>query len=411
MKRAALILLFVGRLSAQQDLWDQSPLRYSETPARDRLAELALQWQLDDGILRGGTLLERVWQVLAALKVPEASQVLVFSKTSKQNGIINPGNPRALFHSLNCYCAFVPGGLMEVIIQEKTLGPVFYIVDLGYAGKAATIERDTSDCLSCHGSGRTENVPGMLVRSVFPDQKGHALLSFGSGLVTHETPVAERWGGYYVTGSIALPHLGNRTYVDGRSELPQAFAWPDLRGKIDVRNYPCATSDIVSLMVLEHQCQAHNLLTAATMNYKRTYYLSKAIDPNADPDSGSAGRVADQSARKIVEWFLFKGEASIGVDGVQGDEKFQKQFAALLPRTRQGESLADFQLNSRLFKNRCSYMIYSEAFVSLPAAVKSRVIQGLKKILEADGIDDEYPNMKLSERRRTAKILDDTRIW
>jgi hypothetical protein len=411
MKRAALILLFVGRLSAQQDLWDQSPLRYSETPARDRLAELALQWQLDDGILRGGTLLERVWQVLAALKVPEASQVLVFSKTSKQNGIINPGNPRALFHSLNCYCAFVPGGLMEVIIQEKTLGPVFYIVDLGYAGKAATIERDTSDCLSCHGSGRTENVPGMLVRSVFPDQEGHALLSFGSGLVTHETPVAERWGGYYVTGSIALPHLGNRTYVDGRSELPQAFAWPDLRGKIDVRNYPCATSDIVSLMVLEHQCQAHNLLTAATMNYKRTYYLSKAIDPNADPDSGSAGRVADQSARKIVEWFLFKGEASIGVDGVQGDEKFQKQFAALLPRTRQGESLADFQLNSRLFKNRSSYMIYSEAFVGLPEAVKSRVIQGLKKILEADGIDDEYPNMKLSERRRTAKILDDTGIW
>lgn len=77
-------------------------------------------------------------------------------------------------------------------------------------------------------------------------------------------------------------------------------------------------------MVLEHQCQAHNLLTAATMNYKRTYYLSKAINPAADPDSGSAGRVADQSARKIVEWFLFKGEASIGVDGVQGDETFQK---------------------------------------------------------------------------------------
>lgn len=56
-------------------------------------------------------------------------------------------------------------------------------------------------------------------------------------------------------------------------------------------------------------------------------------------------------------------------------------------------------------------MIYSEAFVGLPEAVKSRVIQGLKKILEADGIEDEYPNMKLSERRRTAKILDDTGIW
>ena len=115
------------------------------------------------------------------LKVPEASQVLVFSKTSKQNGLINPGNPRALFHSLNCYCGYVPGGLMEVIIQEKNLGPVYYLVDLGHAGKAVGIERDTSDCLSCHGTGRTENVPGMLVRSVFPDQDGHALLSPNAG--------------------------------------------------------------------------------------------------------------------------------------------------------------------------------------------------------------------------------------
>jgi hypothetical protein len=282
---------------------------------------------------------------------------------------------------------------------------------LGHAGKAATIERDTSDCLSCHGTGRTENVPGMLVRSVFPDQDGHALLSFGSGLVTHETPVAERWGGYYVTGSISLPHLGNRTYVDGRSELPQVFAWPYMRGKIDIRKYPCATSDIVSLMVLEHQCQAHNLLTAATMNYKRTCYLSKVIDPDADPDSGAAGRVADQAARKIVECFLFKGETAIGADGIEGDEAFQKQFAALIPRTTEGESLADFQLNSRLFKNRCSFMIYSEAFAGLPDAVKSRVLQGLKKVIEADAIYDGYPDMKLSERRRTAKILRETGVW
>ena len=147
------------------------------------------------------------------------------------------------------------------------------------------------------------------------------------------------------------------------------------------------------------------------MNYKRTYFLSKAIDPDADPDSGSAGRVADQAARKIVEWFLFKGEAAIGDDGIQGDETFQKHFAALIPRTPEGMSLADFQLNSRLFKNRCSFMIYSEAFAGLPDAVKSRVLQGLKKVLDADVIDDGYPDMKLSERRRTAKILDDTGIW
>ncbi len=185
----------------------------------------------------------------------------------------------------------------------------------------------------------------------------------------------------------------------------------NLAGKVDPAKYPRLTSDVVALMVLEHQCQAHNLLTAASMNYRRAVYLAKAVDPDADPDQGVAGRVAEQAAEQIVEWFLFTGEAGQGEDGVEGNEEFQKQFAAAIPRTAAGDSLADFQLNTRLFKNRCSYMIYSEAFVALPDAVKNRVIGRLRKIMESATADDAHPEIKVPERQRIARILDETGVW
>jgi hypothetical protein len=411
MKRviASLFLLTVPVL-AQVDLWDLPPLRYSDSVATDDLTKIASDWQSGKVKLKGTNELARVREILAALRVPESSQILVFSKTSKQNHLIHPGNPRALYFSNNCYCGYVPGGAMEVIIHDPVLGPVFYLIDLGHAEKAPVIERDTSDCLSCHGTGRTENVPGLLVRSVFPDENGQALLAFGSNLVTHDTPIAERWGGYYVTGSIALPHLGNRTYAEGQNTEPALANIDDLRSKLDVSKYPCATSDIVALMVLEHQCQAHNLLTAAKMNYDRARFLSKSINPSGDPDQGSAGRVAEQAAQRIVDWFLFHGEAALGDDGVSGSDDFQQAFSDAVPRGKSGRSLADFQLNSRLFKSRCSYMIYSSAYRTLPDSVKSRVVAKLKTVLDANDSNDAYPEIKLSERRRTAQILRDTGV-
>ena len=412
MLRHFILLIFLSMpLRAQVDGWDLPPVNYSETAAEDRLARLAEKWSQNPGSVAGHTPLERVRGILAALQVPEASQVLVFSKTSKQNGLIRPDSPRALYFSRDVYCGYVPGGVMEVVIQDARLGPVFYHIDLGDATRPLRVERDTNDCLSCHASGRTEHVPGVLVRSVFPDANGQPILSMGTTLVTHQTPVDERWGGYYVTGSISLPHLGNQTYSDGSEAKPQIQTLNDLSGRFGTHKYPRSTSDIVALMVLEHQCQAHNLLTAASMNYRRAYYLGKAIHPNGDPDEGTAGRIADQAAQEIVSWFLYSGEAGQGPDGVEGNEEFQEQFEAGVPHTVAGDSLADFQLNGRLFKNRCSYMIYSDAFCQLPEAVKNRVIARLRNVLESPTTDDAYPHMKLPERRRIVEILDETGVW
>ena len=406
------ILLFLtSPLRAEVEAWEMEPVRYSASIATDRLTRLAEKWTKDPASLPGATPLERVRAILAELKVPEASQILVFSKTSKQADLITPANPRALYFSSDCYCGYVPGGVMEIAIQDPQLGPVFYTIDVGNPERPPRVERNTSECLSCHSTRRTESVPGLFLRSVYPGGDGQPQFALGSRTVNHQTPVAERWGGYYVTGSISRPHLGNRTYVDDSPAQPQRFAWKDLRGKIDTQKYLRATSDVAALMVLEHQCQAHNLLTAASMNYRRAAYLAQQINPGSTPDDGSAGRVADSAAAEIVAWFLFCGEADQGEDGVEGDADFQQQFEASIPHTKDGESLADFQLNGRLFKNRCSYMIYSEAFRALPEAVKSRVLAELRTVLTAPTSNDAYPGMKLPERHKITKILHETGIW
>lgn len=407
---ASIVAMFltIATAVAATDLWDLPPLRYSETASHDPIAKLAEALAKGERKVEGTTPLEKLRFVLKLLEIPEESQILVFSKTSKQNSLIHPANPRCLFFNENSYVGYVPGGDMEVITHDPALGSVYYLI--GTHEPALQITRDNSDCLSCHGTARTELIPGVLVRSVFPDEAGQPLLSLGTFLTDNSSPIPERWGGYYVTGRSSLPHLGNRTYKesDGR-ELPRdSPELTTLAGRIDISRYPRATSDIVSLMVLEHQCQLHNQLIAAGMNYRRIHWLQKSLNPAADPDADMAGKHADDAARKIVDLLLFENEADPGENGVEGDPAFQDAFTRSFPKSRDGRSLADFQLGTRLFKHRCSYMIYSKAFDALPARIKSAVIARLHRVLESEPAAGNHPAIKASERHRIAAILQET---
>ncbi len=402
--------LGIGVALPATDFWDLPPLRYSETASTDPIAKLAAELAKGERKIEGDTPLDRLRFVLDLLKVPAESQMLVFSKTSKQNPLIHPGNPRCVFFNENSYVGYVPGGAMEVITHDPLLGSVYYLIEAGDKEQPLHITRDTSDCLSCHGTARTESVPGVLVRSVFPDENGQPLLALGTFLTDHTSPIPERWGGYYVTGRSSLPHLGNRTYKesDGRSLPQEAPELTTLAGKIDLAHYLRPTSDIVALMVLEHQCRLHNQLVSAGMNYRRIHWLQKSLDPAADPDAGSAGKHADESARRIVDLLLFENEAELGENGIEGDPAFQDAFTRRFPKTKDGRSLADFQLNDRIFKHRCSYMIYSKTFESLPPRIKSAVIARLHQVLESDPAEGNHPAIKSSERRKIIAILSET---
>ncbi len=407
---AAILLLGIGAAPAATDLWDLPPLRYSDTRASDPIAKPTAGLTHGTRAIKGNSPLEKLRYILNLLQIPEESQILVYSKTSHQNALIQPGNPRSLFFNENAYVGYVPGGDIEVIAHDPLLGSIYYLIETGTPSRPPRISRDTSQCLSCHGTTRTESAPGVLIRSVFPDADGHPMLAMGTFRIDHTSPIRERWGGYYVTGSSALPHLGNRVYQESaRRSFPTDSPQLDsLAGTIDTSRYPRATSDIVSLMVLEHQCAVHNHLASAALTYRRAHWFAKSIDPASDPDTGTAGRLADEAAQKIVDLLLFENEASLGDGGIEGDPAFQDAFTRRFPKSADGRSLADFQLNDRIFKHRCSYMVYSSTFDSLPPRIKSAVISRLRHILESDPSPENHPSIHSIERRKILSILSET---
>lgn len=402
----ALSLALCTTLARGAELWELPPLRYADTPATDPIARLARELAAAKRQLAGATPLDRVKAVLELLEIPVSSQVLVFSKTSKQNHLITPAHPRAVFFNENAYLGYVPGGLMEIITHDAALGVVFHTIDPGDAVPAAQrIRRDTGECLSCHATARTESVPGVLVRSVFPDANGQPILPHGSFLINHHSPIAERWGGYIVTGTSSLPHLGNRTFTEvGDRPSPAAGPPPADLTNITAGRLPASTSDIVALMVLEHQCAVHNQLTAAAYQYRRAAWLQHALDPKADPSTGSPGHLADQASHRIVDLLLFKDEAPLGADGIDGEPAYQQAFTSRHPKAPDGRSLADFHLTDRLFKYRGSFMVYSKAFHDLPPRVKSAVLARLRLAL-ADSASGIATHLPAPERARVDAIL------
>lgn len=404
---ACFLMICIPTPACADALWNQAPVKYSATRADDPFAKLDAGLKSGTVKFRGATAKERAVEVLERLGIPTSSQILVFSKTSKQNDLISPGNPRAVYFSDHAYAAWVPGGIMEIITHDADLGPVFYSFDVsGSRHMPATRERDS--CFSCHGTAQTQDVPGVIVRSVFPDSEGKPMLEFGSFHVDSTTPLAERWGGYYVTGSSSLPHLGNLTFPPGgkpdrKQRAPQIS---DVSGQLDASVYPVATSDIVALLVLEHQCQVHNLLTAASYRYRKAAWMAKIFSPDSK-DSIELRKIAADDAKAIAAALLFKDAASLG-EGVEGSEAYQLAFTGNYPKTKDGETLAEFHLGDRLFTNRCSYMIYSRIFSDLPEPLKTAIAARLRAILTSEHPLPEYSYIGKKERARITAILEET---
>ena len=100
--RAILALLScLGPTASALDLWELPPVRYADTPATDPVAQLAADLAKGTRTVAGATPLERLRAILRLLDIPVESQLLVFSKTSKQIALIHPGHPRAIYFNEN----------------------------------------------------------------------------------------------------------------------------------------------------------------------------------------------------------------------------------------------------------------------------------------------------------------------
>ena len=376
--------------------FDEDTIAYSKTPSRGPVAKLQERLDKGDVQLKRDDKHGYLLSVLKELSVPYSSQMLVFSKTSFQRERIDPQHPRGIFFGDEVYVGYIPGSdLLEISEIDPKLGGVFYTLDQSKGAKPRFVRTD--QCLECHASAKTMGVPGHLVRSFATDERGIVDLTTGTSLVNHRTPFEERWGGWYVTGTHGKQtHRGN---LIGKEAFAKQQREPNHQGNVtnlnqffDPSSYPAAQSDIVALMVLEHQVHMHNFLTR--LNYESTIALKQY----------GHVRYLKSITESFVKYLLFAEEAPLTAE-VKGSPAFVKQFAAAGPCDAKGRSLREFDLKTRLFKYPCSYLIYSEAFDALPKEMKEKIYGRLWEILSGKDTSEHYAKLTPDTRQAIAEIL------
>ncbi|REJ76533.1 MAG: hypothetical protein DWQ34_05260 [Planctomycetota bacterium] len=411
-----LTLLVAARTAQAQLNFESEPINYETAPTTNRVASLqqaiddgaaTLEWDEEHGYLRS---------VLEHLDVPVSSQMLVFSKTSFQQRRITSRRPRAIYFNDDVYVGWVQrGDVVEVSTVDNNLGGVFYTLNQEET-ETPRFVRDRGQCLTCHASSRTAGVPGHLVRSVYADRSGQPFFGSGTFTTDHRSPFKERWGGWYVTGSHGKQrHMGN-VALD-RSDAPEAMDREaganisDLSELLDVSPYLARSSDIVALMLLEHQTQAQNLITRAAFETRSALHydqiMNDALDRPADFRSESATRRIESAVDKLVDYLLFVDEFTLE-DGVEGNSAFTDEFTAQGPFDRRGRSLRQVDLNQRLMKYPCSYLIYSAQFRSLPEPALEYAYRRLFSILSGSESDERYAHLTQVDRESVLEILNET---
>ncbi len=375
-------------------------IQYGTLPTTDAVA--ALNGRLDDGSasLAFDETSGYLKSILSALKVPVESQALVFSQASLQGAAINYHNPRAIYFSDTVSVGWVrTGKLIEVAAQDPRQGVVFYSIEQ-QPSPAPRFKRDTA-CLACHLSWENLGVPGLMVQSVYPlpDEK-----SYINGFNTiHGSPLEQRWGGWWVTGNAGgVKHMGNFPVMPadkGKSKLKSPTApLASLEGQFDLKGYPTAHSDVVALMVLEHQARMTNLITWAGWEGRLA-----AAAPTPDAVSRTQG-----AARELVDYLLFIDEEPLTAP-IQGSSGFTQMFAALGPKDSKGRSFRELDLRRRMFKYPCSYMIYTDAFGALPSVAKDAVYARMWEVLSGREKQPRYRVLSVADRQAIVQMLKDTK--
>lgn len=375
---------------------DHPAIRYADAPVDDPVARLNERLESGKATLEfsnDGT--GYLASVLKNLGVNPDSQMLVFSKTSFQAVKISPKNPRALFFGDDVYIGNVRGGdVLEFASLDSKQGMIFYSLDINKEDKPRFIRRDS--CLQCHQGPFTAGVPGVMVGSVYPDSTGMPASRANNPTTDQRTPIQDRWGGWYVTGLTGgMNHKGNAVLRDlSHPDLLETRGTQNLTslaGRFDPKGYVSQVSDIVALMTLEHQTQMTNLMVRAGW----------------DARIGDSARI-DGDIEAIVDYMLFVKEAKL-YDQIEGVSTFTKTFPERGPKDKQGRSLRDFDLETRMFKYPLSYMIYSATFDGMPEAIRDRVYRRLYDVLSGTEQDQRFATLSAADRKNILEILRDTK--
>lgn len=336
--------------------------------------------------------------VLAALEIPLDSQVLVFSKSSMQSSHIGPENPRAIYYNDHTYVGWIPGApLIEIMTVDPVEGAKFYTVPNEAEMAVPKFNAETSDCFPCHGGRFGGQVPSLIARSSHVAPSGYPRVFSRTVSVDATTPFKQRWGGWYVTGTHgASRHMGNELSLgtDEKNTLDteKGANVTDLRRYFKTGAYLTPHSDIVSLLVMEQQMDVQNEISRVGIRARTL--LAKS------PDRADLVRLCESLVRSLMG----AGEATLE-SPVQGTSTFAETYAASAPKDGQGRSLSELDLQTRLLKYRCSPLVYSESFKSLPAEVREVVWAEIREGLTGPSA---FPHIPTEERKVILGILAET---
>jgi hypothetical protein len=389
--------------------YTEEPINYVAAPSKDAVARL--QQRLDRGEVALRRENERGFlsSVLEQLKVPISSQALVFSRTSFQRRMISPAAPRALYFNDDVYVGWVKGArFLEVASFDRNQGAIFYLLEQNNLD-APSFRRADTDCLKCHVTAATRGVPGVFVQSVQSTSSGTLAPNSDTFVTGHESPLSQRFGGWYVTAKSRQPlHMGN-AFVDdpirpASLKNPPSENVDELSKRFDASAFLTAQSDLVAQLVLAHQTQLHNLITLTNYQTRIALHEEKKKGRAADAMSAEARKTFETPAEELLKYLLLIDEAPLP-GPIEGNSGFAEEFSSRGPRDPQGRSLRQFDLKSRLFKFKCSYLIYGDAFDALPAPAKSYVYRRLREVLTGADRSPAFARLSDEDRRAVLEIL------
>jgi hypothetical protein len=173
-----------------------------------------------------------------------------------------------------------------------------------------------------------------------------------------------------------------------------------LQGKFDTDAYLSPYSDVAALMVFDHQMYMTNLITRVGWEVRCALY-------DKIPDRALNTLLRD-SATELVDYLLFIDEAPLP-GPVHGTSGFAEKLAAEGPWASHGRSLRQLDLQRRLLRYPCSYMIYTQAFDSLPEQARNAIYQRMWQILSGAEKNNRYARLSPADRQAIVEILRDTK--
>jgi hypothetical protein len=407
-------LLLTCPQSAEAADLERPPIHYNTATPADAVTALSNRVRAGQAILRHDNDHGYLASLLTQLDIPISSQVFVFSRTSLQRARISPKTPRAIYFNDEVAVGFcLHGDVLEIAAADPDLGTAFYTVSQNPAQQGA-ITRQTESCLLCHGSSANQGFPGHLLRSVFPDRTGEPVFPRGTKRVDHTTPFADRWGGWYVTGTSGRQtHLGNKLFGKSSDSDPNdGTNVTDLKPLFTVANYLTPHSDLVALMVLDHQAEGHNRLARANLLTRLALAeqaeLNKLLGRPADERSESITRRIHGACEPLVQYLLFCGECPLE-GAIAGTSEFAKDFAARGPFDSKRRTLREFDLRSRLFRYPLSYLIYTRAFDGLPLEAREHVYLRLWEVLTGKDGSKQFAHLSPQDRQAALEIVRETK--